>query len=321
MNILMIAINDPAGTAIAFTKAINRLTEHTCRLITKEIRYNFMFENDLHLPWFKNGDWDKLEFLLKDSDIFHFHMTADDNIKLGPFKVHEYVRGKQIIHHHHGHPDFRSNPNKYRAKYMALKRRKLIVSTPDLLKFLPEARWVPNLVPLNDQLYTQQDVPENGKVIIGQSPTRQDLKNTSDLSDVVNKLRRKITESELELDVITNTSHKECLKRKRNCHIIFDHMQGYFGVSSLESLSQGKPVIAGLDDWNCKHIKNFTGTDEIPWVIAGDNLELQRKLEMLIAEPQLKESIGAKSRKFMETCWTEEHILESLLSLYQKNEW
>jgi len=50
MRIVMISQNDPAGTGIAFTKAINRHTHHSCRLITTEIRYNFGFEKDLHLP-------------------------------------------------------------------------------------------------------------------------------------------------------------------------------------------------------------------------------------------------------------------------------
>ena len=102
MKILMIAENDPAGTAISFTKALNRYTEHSCRLITKEIRYNFMFEKDIHLPWLEKNQLDKIEILLKDSDIFHFHMTLDENTSLGPFKPKEYMQGKGIIHHHHG---------------------------------------------------------------------------------------------------------------------------------------------------------------------------------------------------------------------------
>ncbi len=66
MNILMIAINDPAGTAINFTNAINRYSEHKCRLITKEIRYNFMYEKDIHIPWIKHqSEWDEIEELLK----------------------------------------------------------------------------------------------------------------------------------------------------------------------------------------------------------------------------------------------------------------
>jgi len=316
MNILMIAINDPAGTAIAFTKAINRYTEHTCRLITKEIRYNFMYDKDLHLPWLDDDGWSEVEQLLKTSDIFHFHMTADESIELGQFKVSEHIKGKQIVHHHHGHPDFRSNPNKYRAKYQALKRKNLIVSTPDLLNLLPEARWVPNLVPLNDHLYMPQNVPVNGRVIIGQSPTRQDLKNTSDLSNVVYKLRQKISKPELGLDVISNTNHKECLKRKQDCHIIFDHMQGYFGVSSLESLSQGKPVIAGLDEWNQKCIQEFTGAEKLPWVVARYIDELESCTCKLIGDVELRLNTGEKSRTFMEKCWTEKIVLGNLLEFY-----
>ncbi len=319
MNILMIAINDPAGTAIAFTKAINRYTEHTCRLITKEIRYNFMYDKDLHLPRLDENGWSEVEQLLKTSDIFHFHMTADENLALGQFKVSEHIKGKQIVHHHHGHPDFRSNPNKYRTKYQALKRKNLIVSTPDLLNLLPEARWVPNLIPLNDHLYLPQNVPVNGKVIIGQSPTRQDLKNTSDLSEVMGQLRLKISKPELGLDVITNTNHKECLKKKRDCHIIFDHMQGYYGVSSLESLSQGKPVIAGLDDWNVRCIEEFTGADEVPWIVARNQHELINEIEKLAVDHDLRAHAGKKSRKFMESYWNESDVLKVLLNFYNGN--
>jgi len=91
MKILMITTNDPAGTAISFTRAINKYTVHNCRLITTEIRYNFMFEKDLHLPWLKEDDWAEVEDLLKTSDVFHFHMTTDENIQLGPFHVKNYI--------------------------------------------------------------------------------------------------------------------------------------------------------------------------------------------------------------------------------------
>lgn len=291
----MIAINDPAGTAILFTNAINRYTEHSCRLITKETRYNHQFEKDLHLPWLDDKDWNTVEQLLQKSDILHFHMTADENLNLGPFKITDYIHGRHIVHHHHGHPDFRSNPHKYREKYKALNRQNLIVSTPDLLKLLPDAKWVPNLVPLHENYYRPKDVPENGTVNIGQSPTRLDLKNTSNLSDAVKQLALQKFVPKLELDIITDTSHKECLKRKRNCHIIFDHMQGYYGVSSLESLSQGKPVIAGLDDWNIHCIKEFTNTDRNPWVIARNGNELYEKLKHLVNDRDRRSETGSGS--------------------------
>ena len=311
----MIAINDPAGTAIAFTKAINRYTEHTCRLITKEIRYNFMFEKDLHLPWLDMDGWGEVEHLLKMSDVFHFHMTADENIELGDFRPVDYLKGKAILHHHHGHPDFRGNPDKYREKYKRLKRG-AIVSTPDLLKLMPEASWQPNLVPINDPEYMPVREPEGDKKQVCHAPTRKDLKNTSEFLGVMEVLKSKIPN--LSCRLIENTPHKDCLRIKQQCQVHFDHMQGYYGVSSLESLSQGKPVIAGVDSWNQSHIREVTGRQVLPWVIARSTGELEKSLERLVADPGLRKQVGAQSRAFMNEYWNERIMVNRLVETYEK---
>ena len=80
MRIVMMAINDPAGAAIAQANALNRHTGHECRLITKELRYNFMFEKDLHEGWLLPEDVDEVAALLERADVFHFHMTADEDV-------------------------------------------------------------------------------------------------------------------------------------------------------------------------------------------------------------------------------------------------
>ncbi len=311
MRILMIAINDPAGTAIEFTKAINKHTEHTCRLITKEIRYNFMFEKDLHLPWLDQDGWDEVADLLRTSDVFHFHMTADEHIELGTLKPVDYMNGKIIVHHHHGHPDFRGNPEKYRRKYKALGRRNLLVSTPDLLKLMPEARWQPNLVPVHDPLYTPLEDKPEVPVIICHSPTRKDLKNTADFIQAVDEVKLE-AKAPIELRLIENTPHKECLRLKREAHVLFDHLQGYYGVSSLEGLSQGLCVVAGLDEWNQKHIKAFTGAEKLPWVIAGYDT-IFPVLKEVIDAGELKHH-ASYSRSFMLQHWAEQRVVERLLS-------
>jgi glycosyltransferase involved in cell wall biosynthesis len=316
MKILMITENDPAGMAIAFTKAINTYTPHSCRLITTKIRYNFEFEKDLHVPDLDAKGFDEIRDLLRQTDVIQFHMGADENLELGPIQIKDYIKGKVLIHHHHGHPHFRAHPDLYRKRYRRLKRRS-IVSTPDLLKLLPAAIWLPNIVPVYDSLYMPRPVSENGYVLVGQSATRKDLKNTEELIEVVQELQKDSSAPALKLDVIENTEHKECLRLKGFCHIIFDHMQGYYGVSSLESLSQGKPVIAGLDNWNIKHIKKFAGTDRLPWIITRNKSELKLALDQLRHEPDLRRELGAYSRKFMEECWSEQRVLERLLDFYE----
>jgi len=316
MHILMITDNDPAGMGIAFTKAINRYTEHNCRLITRATRYNFNFDTDLHLPKLDESGYEEIFGLLARADIIHFHILCDESVELGPIKVKDFIAGKALLHHHHGHPHFRSNPQKYRDKYRRLKRR-VLVSTPDLLRLLPEAVWQPNLVPINDPLYAPKAPASNGSIIIGQSATRRDLKNTDDLIAVASEIRSEMSFPTVKVDIIENTDHKECLSRKNNCHIIFDHMQGYYGVSSLESLSQGKPVIAGLDEWNRLHINRWTGTPELPWVIARNKSDLKEKLMDLCTDEDNREEIGKNGRSFMERYWTDRLVVNKLSEFYK----
>lgn len=314
MRVLMITANDPAGMGIAFTNAINRYTEHTCRLITTAEKYGFDYEKDIHIPDIEDDDFEEIDRLLREADIIHFHILADESMELGPIKVKDYIRGKRVLHHHHGHPDFRANPKKYSQKYKKL-RRKVLVSTPDLLRLVPEANWQPNLVPINDPPYLPLSGGGNGRIRICHSPTRKDLKNTVEFNVAVESLKGKY--DNLEKVVIENTPHQECLRIKQQCDIHFDHCQGYYGVSSLEGLSQGKPVIAGLDEWNIECIKEFTDSDKLPWVTAQNQDELQDKLKKLITDSEMRNNIGMQSRRFMEHHWTEQHVLHPLLRFYE----
>ncbi|RLB83490.1 MAG: glycosyltransferase family 1 protein [Deltaproteobacteria bacterium] len=315
MNVLMITANDPAGMGIAFTHAINRYTEHTCRLITTAERYAFDYEKDIHIPDIEDDDFGEVEQLLKDADIFHFHVLNDENSHLGPLVIRDYIKGKKILHHHHGHPDYIINVDSYNEKYRKLKR-KVIVSTPDLLKLAENATWVPNLIPIHDvQFLPRYDSSLPQEVIkICQSPTRKYHKHTREFKAVMQKLQEKYPY--VESLIIENRPYIECLRIKRTCHIVFDHMRGWFGIASLESLSQGKPVIAGLDDWNIQCIKEFTGSDGLPWIVARTQDELEEKLEALITDSDLRNNIGVKSRRFMEEHWTEQQVLKILFEIY-----
>lgn len=272
-----------------------------------------MFEKDLHLPWLDEDGWGEVEELLKTSDVFHFHMTADEYIELGPFKPVDYLRGKLVVHHHHGHPDFRGNPENYRRKYRGRRRRNLLVSTPDLLKLLPGAKWQPNLVPINEPLYIPLEDKPEVPVIISHSPTRKDLKNTDEFVRAVNEIK-KSSNVPIELRLIENTPHKECLQLKRESHILFDHMQGYFGVSSLEGLSQGLCVIAGIDAWNRRCIEAFTGAVEMPWELT-DHENLKECIYSLVSEPEYLRGRSIKSRAFMKNHWHPRRVAAHMVGI------
>lgn len=317
MNILMLAINDPAGTAIQFCRALNRHTEHTARLATLETRYTHSWEKDMHLPDLGPDGVEELGMLMREADVFHFHMTCDEHQPFGPHLPADHLRGKAVVHHHHGHHDFRSNPGAFRDKYRRLGRANLLVSTPDLMHLLPEAAWLPNLVPVDDPPLTplpgRFDGP--GPLRVCHSPTRKDLKNTDDFMAVVRAMEG--GPHRLAVDLIDDVPNAECLERKRRCHVLFDHMQGYYGVSSLEGLSQGLAVIAGLDGWNRQQVARFAGTDDLPWVIATDRAQLADRLRELAGDRDRCRAVGEASRRFMVERWSDRIVAGRLARFYE----
>jgi hypothetical protein len=311
----MIAENDPAGTAIAFANCVNRYTEHSARLITLQTRYNVNFESDLHIPDIIGDDFSEVEALLTESDIIHFHMLPDENIVLGPLLIREYIKGKGLLHHHHGHPNFMVNSDSYSDKYRRLHRR-AVVSTPDLLRLLPEATWMPNPVPVWDvQFLPRPGEPIGDDIRVCQAPTRKYDKHTGDFVAVMDQIVRE--HPNVQRMVIENQPYFDCLRLKRTCDIVFDHMRGHFGISSLESLSQGKPVIAGLDELNIEQIRLFTGTDQNPWVVARNAEQLKSRMLELVCDADMRRHLGAKGRSFMEKYWTEQHVVKELVKVYE----
>jgi hypothetical protein len=318
MNILMFAINDPAGTAIQFCKAINLHTRHSARLITLETRYTHSWEKDLHVPDLGVDGMEEISIIMREADIFHFHMTCDENQRFGPHLPADFIKGKGIVHHHHGHHDFRSNPQFFQEKYKKLGRENLLVSTPDLMKKLPKAKWQPNLVPINEPLFMPMwgRFDDTCQLKVCHSPTRKDLKNTTEFLAAVKTLnKRKIL---LNVDMIDDVPNDECLARKRRCHVLFDHMQGYYGVSSLEGLSQGLAVIAGLDDWNQAQVAKFVGTNNLPWVSAFDQASLEAVLRELNNNRAFCQLKGLKGREFIEKYWSDKRVVNHLIEFYEK---
>ncbi|WP_147819013.1 glycosyltransferase [Salidesulfovibrio onnuriiensis] len=314
MRVLMLAVNDPAGTGIQFCKAVNRHSPHSCRIATLETRYTHGWETDLHLPDLDEAGVEELGDLLRECDILHFHMTCDERQPFGPYVPADFLAGKEVVHHHHGHHDFRSDPDRFRRKYADLGRTNLLVSTPDLLKLLPEAFWLPNLVPVDEPLFSPLERDHGGPLRVAHSPTRKDLKNTDEFLEAVRILESR--GAALEVDLIDDVPNTECLARKRACHVLFDHMQGYYGVSSLEGLSQGLAVIAGLDDWNRREIEAFTGTDDLPWVVARNRDELVRQLSLLAEDRELCAAQGRKGRRFMEERWSDRIVAGRLIDFW-----
>jgi hypothetical protein len=305
MRIVMIAENDPAGVGSLMQNALRRHTDHVCRLVTTQLRYNHLYEKDLHVPWLDKAGLDELASVLEEADVFHFHMLADEHMPLGPLTAAPFLSGKAVVHHHHGHHVFRSNPEIFQKKYRDLGRRNLLVSTPDLLPKLPGARWQPNLVPEHAPAYRPAPRRPDGRVRLGHSPTRKDLKNTEDLLAVHARLKRELPGSTWTSSTTPPTSgawpaSRPAIWSSTTCR-------------ATTACPPGVPVPRRARHRRIGRLEHGRHPRLLP--VRRPALgpgrtpdELENALRRLATDEGERRRIGLASRSFMETVWSEKRL-------------
>lgn len=344
MKVLHVTSTDPAGSVINFVNALNRHTDVEARAVCTQRIEDYDFPRDYGDVRDVTDGGAEIEQLLIDADVIHLHKVFDDfvidlNAQNKEFsksmRVADYVSAhpKKVVHHIHGHPNER-DPEEARARAVDLKARgwKILASTPDLEEMYRglglDVSYFPNCVPVRDVLYMPRASNEMIQVFIKgqkdirrfmvyQSPTNSILKNVSVIRDVVDELAR------AGLPVfywgLMNSPQDFVLRYKRAAHIVFDHIEGYYGLSSLEGLSMGKPTIAGLSDYTKTAIAEFFGISDlsIPWVIARNRHEVMAGIQGLVENPDKMWSRGAESRRFMTEIWSDRNVGQRLAALYR----
>ena len=342
LRILHITTTDPAGAAFNMVRALNQHTPHRARLFTNMRIQQFQFPCDIH-DIFDTGD--ELEALLEEADVFHFHKVKEEDMEIEftlenmgvtrHFSVKDYLefngKRKKVVYHIHGHPTERNFPEE-RAREYAARDGYVLASTPDLeelfRKFYPNVHYFPNLVPINDVRYLPRASDKMlpwGKLpngdsfftyLLVQSPTNTILKNVDMIKEIIEKVGEDLPIRYLQ---IWNADVDFALRHKRNGHIVFDHIEGYYGLSSLEGLSMGKPVIAGLSNYTVNAICEFfkIGEGQLPWLIGRNADAVETMVRDLVNDPTWRRYCGARSRQFMEEVWSDAAIARRLAVLYE----
>lgn len=344
MKIVHVTSTDPAGSVINFVNAMNRHTQDRARAVCTARIEEYDFPADYGgLDDILDGG-SEVEQLLIDADVIHLHKVFDDfSIDLRApkagtsrhFVIRDYVKAhpKKVVHHIHGHPNER-DPEiaKERAEQLKALGWPVLASTPDLAETYRalgvDVRYFPNCVPINDVLYLPRasnntlEILVNGEIkrgryMIYQSPTNSVLKNVSTIREVVDELGR--AGHPVFYWGFMNAPQEVVLRHKRTAHIVFDHMEGYYGLSSLEALSMGKATIAGLTEACRAAIADFFGVsmESLPWVLARNRGELMEVVEALISNPETMFRAGEGARRFMEGVWSDARVAERMAAFYR----
>lgn len=120
----------------------------------------------------------------------------------------------------------------------------------------------------------------------------------------------------VEVRVRQGLPHHECLRERQASDISIDELvTGSYHLSSLESLAQGLPTLAFLDDRCRSIVTELTGSTRLPWV----NTRLEESagpLVALVRDPDLHRNIGATGRRWMEDNWHDRKMVGHYLKAY-----
>jgi hypothetical protein len=330
MSVLHLTTTDPAGAGYNLVQALQRYTCASARIFTSHPNV-YGHPEDIGTVY---DYYDELEQLLLDADVLHFHKINEDyeiglplnSSRKRSWRIKDFLtlrKQKALVYHIHGHPFERKNPVENGKQYSEKKAR-LLASTPDLeALYKPhcDVEYFPNCVPQDDLLYAPRgtnkmltDSKGLTRYIVAHTVSVPSLKNVAQIEEAVRYVSRTKPVNYLQL---SDMPFDKVMRVKRHSHIIFDHMQGYYGLASLEGFSLGKPVICGINDYNIKAVCNFFGIgDSHPWQIARTLQELKDTLMDLISNPEMMDAVGWQGRQFMENTWSDKNVATRLAQIY-----
>lgn len=318
MLVLHMSYTPLAGAPIRVVNAINKYTTFNARLVNfNPNQYgNRIFEEDL--IWEKDKE-EALELISK-ADIIHFHHWMELNNNRFNIDFNRIVKNNcKFIRMFHSNINFISHNNENKRNTIINDNiPKLVIPHYPERSFL-NAIVVPNIVPINDEDYKPLNM-NNEKPIIFYSYTynnygfssRWDTKGYPEVSELLNEFK-----DISYIQKITNTPFFECLKLKRQSDIVIDDIiTGSYHLTSLEALSQGKPVLSYLDNRTQYILRELTGAEELPFVNVKVE-EAKYVLKELCENKKLRDEIGAYSRRWMEKYYNDKDLVKIYVQVYE----
>lgn len=209
-----------------------------------------------------------------------------------------------------GSTNVRDNRELYRKMYYT-RYRGVTATTPDLCEMF-QADYLPQVTILRDLVVKKQPLPP---VVAFQFPTDRRIKNTDEW-EALTSFMEAAHGSKFFGRVRTGLTNPQCIDFKASkCHIVFDHLGGYFGVNTLEGAWAECTVLASLSNRYFSVIQEFANTNTLPFINVSNVVELKNTLAFLLANPDLIIAEGKRARRWMETFWTAERFRDRILQI------
>jgi hypothetical protein len=250
--------------------------------------------------WSPLDRW-KLFRKLRRYDVWHYHYPY------GSLKRSLEKRNSDKIYlkHYHG--------NDLRDRH---ERDFCLVSTPDLLKYAPNGRWLPSPVDLKEIDGTSSElassnnkVKEENKILkVAHYPYYKNYSAIDYYSDALFRLQN---EKKCEIVNILHQPHSQALRIMASSDVIIGKILpdvGWFGKFELEGMALGKSVITYVSEELYEKYK--------PPVYRTTKDTFKKDLEAFIQDPFERERLSVEGPKYVRNNHSLESVVKTVMTCY-----
>jgi hypothetical protein len=329
LQVVHLSLTPLAGSPIRIVNALRRHTSWQARLIVlNPAAYGTRtFEGDL--DW--KRDREEAISCIDSADILHLHHYFD--LEHNPFELDFNAlrrRGKHLVRQFHSSSLHVAGgqPARIREVIESPVPQLVIAQYPE--RYFPRARLVPNLVPLEDDLYRPCKHPgRTDSVNIFFAPSaahsawtharpelRWESKGCPETVRMLENVRRR--SPSVVVDFRHDVPHIECLRARQAADVAIDDLiTGSFHLSSLEGLAQGVPTLAYLDSRTLAVLTEMAGTATHPWLNCRlENAEDQ--LVSLTVQPELRNELAQAAHNWMARYWNDRDLIAHFTDAYAR---
>ncbi len=158
----------------------------------------------------------------------------------------------------------------------------VFVSTPDLLQWVPEAKWCPVVIDIDRWQSTDARTTSTSIPVVAHAPSQSWLKGTDWIEPV---LRRLSDEGVIEYRQVKGIPHESMPNFYADADIVLDQfMLGSYGVAACEAMASGRIVMGHVDSATRASVLELTGLS-LP-VHEATVASLEAELRFAAAHPQ-----------------------------------
>jgi hypothetical protein len=153
-----------------------------------------------------------------------------------------------------------------------------------------------------------------GEVVVLHTPNHRAIKGTQYLIEAVERLRQ--NGLKVRLEILEGRPNDEVKAALQKADILAEQFFGGYGLSGIEGMTLGKPVLSNLSR-HPREIIERTSLKECPVMVTPVE-KIEDNLRLLVEDPELRRSLGRAGRLYVEKYHSLRAIGGILNDIYRK---